>query len=168
MRAYSWMIVGALIGGGTVQAQQQPVNTGNPQTRGDDRLGSVLSILAQSFKGNQALQIPECTRIDKDAFGTKTWKGEARFQKPNRFYLYLQQQEDKQFFECLVSTGSALYEFRPQFKKLVVHELPPDGFGSRSGDLLSKMFGTTADFRRRFDVNLHKDVSSANPNYIYI
>jgi TIGR03009 family protein len=166
MRLFGWMILGALIGSGTASAQQ-PTNPGAPQDR-NDRLGAVLWQLVQSFKGNQAVQVPDCTRIDKDPTGTKTWKGEVRFQKPNKFYLYLRQQEDQRFFECLVSNGSSLYEFRPQFKKLVVHEMPPDGFGTKSGDLLSKMFGTTIDFRRRFDVSLHKDVSAANPHYIYI
>ncbi len=166
MRSIGWMILGALIGNGTVYAEQ-PANLTTPPSR-DDRLGSVLLQLAQNFKGNQGVQVTDCTRIDKDSFGTKTWKGEVRFQKPNRFYLYLQQQEDKRFFECLVSTGNELYEFRPQFKKVVIHEMPPNGFGTRSGDLLTSMFGTTIDFRKRFDINLRKDVSSANPHYIYI
>jgi TIGR03009 family protein len=163
MRVLGLVILGALIGGAAQAQQPDPAAPSR-----DDRLGNVLWQLVHSFKGNTAVQIPECTRIDKDSFGTKTWKGEVRFQKPNRFYLYLQQQEDKRFFECLVSTGTSIYEFRPQFKKVVVHEMPPDGFGTRTGDMLSKMFGTTVDFRKRFDVSLRKDVSDANPNYIYI
>jgi TIGR03009 family protein len=168
MRAFGWMILGALICGQAVQAQQKPESPTAPQGRDDDRLNAILWQLVQSFKGNRSLQVSDCTRIDKDRGGSKTWKGEIRFEKPNRLYMYLEQQEDKRFFECLVSTGSALYEYRPQFKKLVVHEMTPNGFGTRSSDLLSSMFGTTVDFRRRFDVTLKKDVSAANQHYIYI
>jgi TIGR03009 family protein len=165
MRAFGWILVGTLLPISSLNAQQPGAPPAPPA---GDRLDTVLKQLEQSFKGNQSLQIPDCTRIDKDRGVAKTWKGEIRFQKPNLFYIYLAQQEDNRFYERLISNGVAVYEYRPQFKKLVIHEMSPGGFGNRKGNLLSSMFGTTNDFRRRFDVTLKKDVSAANPYYIYI
>jgi TIGR03009 family protein len=120
-------------------------------------------------RGVESILVKDCVRTDKDKTGVKHWKGEGRYLKPNLAALRLIQEEDPKIFELVISTGNFFYEFRPQFKKLVVTALPAARVGDFENNLLSFMFGmTAADAKRRYDLTLAKDISDQNPHYIYI
>jgi TIGR03009 family protein len=160
---------------GTVALAQQPPGTGGAATLGQplldptSRLDTLLLQWEQRMKGVESIQVTDCVRTDKDKEAVKTWKGEARYLKPNLAALRLVQQEDSKFYELLVSTGNFLYEYSPQFQKLRVYELPPPRVGKFDNNLLSFLFGMTAtDAKGRYNLTLKKDVSSENPHYVYI
>ncbi len=142
---------------------------GQPVLDPNSHLDSYLMRWESEMKGVTSIVVEDCVRTDKDKTGIKTWKGEARYLKPNYAALRLIQQQDPNIYELMVSTGTHLYEFRPQYKKLVIHELPPAKFGAFDNNLLSFLFGMSAmDAKRRYELSLTRDLGPDNPYYIYI
>lgn len=155
---------GAKLGppGGAAGAALPTLNPAN-------RLDSLLMQWEQRMKGVDSILVKDCVRTDKDKATVKTWKGEARYLKPNLAALRLVQQEDSKFYELMISTGNFLYEYRPQFKKRMIHQLPPAQNGNFDNNLLSFLFGMNAiDAKRRYELTLAKDIGPENPHYIYI
>src|SRR5262245_32271323 len=66
-----------------------------------DRLDSILMKLEERMKSVDSIYIENCERIDTDRSGTKVWKGELRFLKPNLFAIYLKQQQDPKIYELM-------------------------------------------------------------------
>ena len=142
---------------------------GQPVLDPNSHLDSYLMRWENEMKGVTSIVVPNCVRTDKQPGIIKTWKGEARYLKPNYAALRLVQQEDPKFYELMISTGTNLYEYRPQTQKLVIHELPPAKFGAFDNNLLSFLFGMSAmDAKKRYDLTLTRDIGPENPNYIYI
>jgi TIGR03009 family protein len=130
-----------------------------------DRLDAVLSKIEQRMKSVESIYVEDCTRIDTDRTGTKVWKGELRFLKPNLFAISLVQVQDRRIYEMMISTGTYLYEYRPQFKKLVKHELPPIDAAAIDSNLLSlALCRSAAEARKRYEMKITKD----DPNAVYI
>src|SRR5262245_59756633 len=145
---------------------------GVPQVALDpkNRLDALLMRWESEMKNIPSVHVKKLQRTDKDPASQKprVMEGEARYLKPNLAALRLVQADDPKFYELQVCTGQFLYEFRPQFKKLVVHELPPRAAGL-DDNLLSFLFGTTAaEAKRRYELELTKDVGEQNPHGIYI
>lgn len=136
----------------------------------NSRLDELLLLWEQRMKNVESIHVIDCVRVDKEKSGlVKTWKGEARYLKPNYAAIRLEQQEDKQFVEMMISTGTYLYEYRPQFKKLVIHDLPPPRHGNFDSNLLSFLFGmTAAEAKQRYQLTLSRDLDETNRHYIYI
>jgi TIGR03009 family protein len=142
---------------------------GQPVLDPNSHLDSYLMRWENEMKGVNSIVVKDCVRTDKERGQIKVWKGEARYLKPNLAALRLVLQEDPKLFELVVSTGTNLYEYRPQYKKLVIHELPPAKIGAFDNNLLSFLFGMSAmDAKKRYDLTLTRDISPENPNYIYI
>jgi len=142
---------------------------GQPILDPNSHLDSYLMRWENEMKGVTSIVVPDCVRTDKERGEIKTWKGEARYLKPNFAALRLIQQQDPKIYELLISTGTNLYEYRPQTQKLVIHELPPAKFGAFDNNLLSFLFGMSAmDAKRRYDMTLSRDIGPDNPHYIYI
>jgi TIGR03009 family protein len=152
--------------GGT---QRPGATLGQPVLDPNSHLDTYLMRWESEMKGVTSILVKDCIRTDKDKNGTKTWRGEARYLKPNLAALRLVQQEDPKIYELLISTGTHLHEYRPQLQTLVIHELPPAKFGAFDNNLLSFLFGMSAmDAKRRYELTLTRDLSPENPHYIYI
>lgn len=136
----------------------------------NNRLDQLLLLWEQRMKNVESIHVVNCTRIDKEKSGAvKTWRGEARYLKPNYAAIRLEQEEDRQFVEMMISTGTYLYEYRPQFKKLVIHDLPPPRHGQFDSNLLTFLFGmSAAEAKQRYELTLTKDIDETNKHYIYI
>jgi len=184
MRSYAITMIGLVIISGTVLGQPPagggaklgppgvaggPVNT-PPALDPANRLDALLMQWEQRTRGVDAIHVVDCVRTDKEKTGgVKTWKGEARYLKPNLAALRLVQQENNKFYELMVSTGNYLYEYRLQFEKLVIHELPPAQNGAFDNNLLSFLFGMSAvDAKRRYELTLTRDATQEKPHYIYV
>ncbi len=134
-----------------------------------NRVDWILIKIEERMKSADSILIEDCVRIDTDRAGSKTWKGELRFLKPNLFALRMVQQQDPRIFELMISTGKQLYEYRPQFRKLVIHELPPVAIGAFDKNILALALGTgAAGAKERYEFTITKDVSAANPDAVYL
>src|SRR5262249_2263390 len=87
-----------------------------------DRLDALLLKWEQAMTSVESILVSKCVRTDKDKTGTKTYEGEARYLKPNFAALRLIQQQNPSIYELFVCTSQAVYEYRPQSKKLIIHE----------------------------------------------
>lgn len=149
----------------------QPVNLNPVLDPKTNRLDHHLLNWEQRMAGVESI-LCKCERTDKDkASGfTKVFKGEARYLKPNYAALRMIQEGNEKNYELYLSTGQFLYEYRPAQKTLRIHELPPPQAGANfQNNFLSFVFGMSAlDAKRRYDLNLSKDVTADNPHYVYI
>lgn len=182
MRKNAVAIVGVLAALATVSAQPpikddpgvrlvKPAGAGQlqPQLDPNNRLDVLLMQWEKRMEGVDSVLVADCKRTDKVKSDTKVMKGEARYLKPSLAALRLIQVDNPQIYELIISTGNYLYEYRPQFKKRVIHELPPNRAGAFDKNLLSFLFGMGAiDAKRRYDLTLRKDLSAENQHYIYI
>src|SRR5262245_32060127 len=131
----------------------------------NDRLDRILKTLEDRMKSVDSIYVENCERIDTDRSGTKAWKGELRFLKPNLFAIYLKQQQDPKIYELMISTGKYLYEYRPQFKKIVVHELPAVDAAAIKHQLFSlALCKSAAEVKQRYQMKIAK----ADANAVYI
>ncbi len=131
----------------------------------NDRLDNILMKIETRMKAVDSIFVEDCVRIDTDRAGLKSWRGELRFLKPNLFAIRLVQEQDHKHYELIISTGKYLYEYRPQFKKLVVHELPPVDATAVNNNLLAlALCKSAADVKRRYDLKITKDA----PDAVYI
>jgi TIGR03009 family protein len=142
---------------------------GQPTLDPNSHLDAYLMRWEREMKDVNCILVRNIVRTDKTHGQTKVWSGEARYLKPNFAALRLILQSDRKIYEMMVSTGTNLYEYRPQYSKLVIHELPPAKIGAFDNNLLSFLFGMSAmDAKKRYDLTLSKDIGPDNPNYIYI
>jgi TIGR03009 family protein len=136
----------------------------------NDRLDGLLMKWEQAMTGVESIYVKNCVRTDKDKkAGSKVYEGEARYLKPNLAALRMIRQDNSNIYELYVCTGPYLYEYRPEFKKLSIHELDQPKAGTFNNNFLQFLFGmTAADAKSRYDLKLAKDVSADNPHYIYL
>ena len=177
MRALFWTIFSVLVFG--VVAYAQPAGDRSPiiptpgtggAAPGKLTLNPNIPIDArlikweEAFRGVGSIVVKPLYRTDKLKKGETHWEGEARYLKPNLAALRLIQKEDPKIYELVISTGNFVYEYRPEFKRLVVHEVDPRN-GNFDNNLLSFLFGmTAAEAKARYELTLSKE----NADYIYI
>jgi TIGR03009 family protein len=135
-----------------------------------NRLDALLMRWESEMKSVPSVYVKKLQRTDKETGSQKprVMEGEARYLKPNLAALRLVQVDDPRFYELMVCTGQFMYEFRPQFKKLVIHEMESrvSGFDN---NLLSFLFGmSAAEAKRRYELTLAKDITDQNPHWVYI
>src|SRR5262245_49059351 len=93
----------------------------------NNRLDALLMRWESEMKNIHSIHVKKIQSTDKEPAANakpRVMEGEARYLKPNLAALRLVQVDEPRFYELMVCTGQFLYEYRPQFKKLVVHELP--------------------------------------------
>ncbi len=135
----------------------------------NDRLDALLMKWEKVMMSVESLAVAKCTRTEKDKTGTKVYEGEIRFLKPNLFSLHMVQRQNPNIYERFVSTGNFLYDYRPQSKKLVIHELDPFKAGNLNKGFQQFLVGmSAADAKKNFELKITKDVTAENQHYIYL
>src|SRR5262249_28811019 len=151
MRPFGISLLAALLL--TAAATAQP-----PALDPNDRLDAILMKIEKQMKSVESILAEDCVRIDTDKAGSKSWRGELRFLTPNLFAIRLVQEQDRRHYELMISTGKYLYEYRPQFKKLVVHELPPIDAAAVDSNLLAlALCKSAAEVKQRYEMKIIKD-----------
>jgi TIGR03009 family protein len=128
------------------------------------------------MKEVSSLQMSDIERIDNDVTlkVVNRWKGTALYSKPNLALLDLRRKDKQELFERWVCSGTAMYEYRPEKKQIVIHQLPVKKDGAISDEnFLAFMFGMKAeDAKKRYSLQFSKDkdgISKENdPYYVYI
>jgi TIGR03009 family protein len=166
MSRFGTSILALLVFAAALHAQQEP-RARQPDPNPAAQLNTVLSRIEERMRSTESILVQDCVRVDTDVRGVKkTWKGELRFLKPNLFAIRMEQQEDRRMVEMMISTGKYLYEYRPQFKKLMIHELPPvDAVALSNHGMIGLALGkSAASARERYDLRITK----AKADAIYI
>jgi TIGR03009 family protein len=142
-----------------------------PALNPNDQLDNLLLQWEQRMKSVESL-FAQCLRTETDpliANKIEEYTGWAKFQRPTRAHLYMEKKSNPQIYERYLSTGTFLYEYRPQNQLLRIHELPQRGPGQGpiEDNFLSFLFGIEArEAKRRYEINLVK--SDAHYHYLLI
>ncbi|HTK76014.1 MAG TPA: TIGR03009 domain-containing protein [Gemmataceae bacterium] len=142
-----------------------------PALNPNDPLDTLLLQWEHKMKSVESLYA-KCVRTETDpliANKIDEYAGWAKFQRPSRAHLYMEKKSNPQIFERYLSTGTFLYEYRPQNQLLRIHELPQRGPGQGpvEDNFLSFLFGIEArEAKRRYEINLVK--TDANYHYLLI
>jgi TIGR03009 family protein len=142
-----------------------------PALNPNDQLDNLLLQWEQRMKSVESLQA-KCVRTEADpliANKVEEYQGWAKFLRPSRAHLYMEKKSNPQIYERYISTGTFLYEYRPQNQLLRIHELPQRGPGQGpvEDNFLSFLFGIEArEAKRRYEINLVK--TDANYHYLLI
>jgi TIGR03009 family protein len=144
--------------------QAQPANLLPPFDPKNNRLDALLQQWEQRMSGVDSI-ICQCSREEKSKTSgfKKLYEGEARYLKPNFVALRMIQKGNPQIYDLYISTGTYLYEYRPQTKALRIHTLEKQA--NFQNNFLTFLFGMSAtDAKKKFDLNLSKE----DDNWIYI
>src|SRR5262249_46974955 len=166
MRHYTSALAGVLVFSMAVAAQQSP-STQSPQTTQRpvaavldptrNRLDALLLQWEQKMTKVETI-VAQCTRITEDKVRGRKEElaGTAKYMKPNFAALDLQKRGNPQVYEKYICSGTYLYQYLPQQKTLIIHELPTPKSGQVAEDnLLSFLFGMKAEeAKRRYDLTL--------------
>ena len=132
-----------------------------PNAPAANRLDEVLAQWEQQMKGVESL-VATIRRTDQDdvAKTKDEWRGQLKFQKPNRADLYYQKVTNPQVYERYLCTGGNLFRFLPTRKLIEVYALPQRAAGQPVMDntfvgFLAGMSATEA--KRRFEMTLMKE-----------
>lgn len=152
-------------------AQAVPPVAAPPAAVADPTLQPILAQWERKMGTVPSLEA-DCSRteIDKVTGQKELWQGRAKFLRgqpgqpgkppqPDNAFLYMQKANNPQIFEQFVFTGTAIYEYRPQEKRLRVHSLPPPvpGRPAINDNFFNFLFGfKAADALQRFDMKLIK------------
>jgi TIGR03009 family protein len=119
----------------------------------------------QAMKGMKAFEA-QLDRVEQDraARSEEKYTGVAKFMEPNYLLLELKKTDNQDVYEKWLSTGTFLYQWVPQAKKINVNELPKlKGSGNES--MLAVLGCLKIDeARKRFDLDYVKE----DDNYHYI
>jgi TIGR03009 family protein len=174
MRYYGLTLAGVLACA-PVYAQQSAPQPNQPSAApafdpARNPLDAMLQQWEWKLQGVQTLEAT-CTRttVDKTFKTTEVFEGTAKYMKPNLALLDMHKKNQPEVFEKYVSTGTFLYEFRPQSKTIYVHELPPAKPGQVADDnFLSFLFGIKAEeAKRRYELKVEPG-KEQDPHYHYI
>ncbi len=158
-----WLSLPALLLVGTLTLAQQPGTPPPPaQPPGFDpktnRLDAILFNWELAMSRVDSLHAKvQRTAVD-NVFNTKeVFSGEAKYLKPNKASLWLQNMDPKkQDFEKLVCNGQIAYKWEPSKKEIHVYEMPKPKQGQINDDnFVAMLFGMKAlDAKRRYDLEL--------------
>jgi TIGR03009 family protein len=165
MSKFGAVLAGIMLIVGT-SAAQPPKET--PKLDPNDPLDSLLMKWEKTMTGTESFLAKNCARIEKGKTGTKTYQGEIRFLKPGYFGLKMVQTQNPKIYELFVCTGNRLYDYRPQSKRLVIHELPAGKTGAMHGVQQLLLGMTAAGIKRQFDVRLIPGGMQVNPDFVTI
>ncbi len=139
-----------------------------PKLDRNDPLDAVLMRWEKTMSGTESFLVKNCVRTEKDKTGAKTYQGEIRFLKPGYFALKMVQTNNPHIYELFVCTGNRLYDYRPQSKKLVIHELDPIKAGAVTS--MQKFFlgMSAAAIKRQFEASLQTNVPGSNAEFVAV
>src|SRR5438552_333604 len=164
MRNLGLALTGLLTCVTAAAAQQQQPPAPATQAPAADRarlLDKHLQGWEEQMKKISTLHMPGIKRVDKDnqLKYVSTWIGEAKYNKPNLAMLYLVREDKREIWERWVCSGAAIYQFQPQQKQIVLHQLPAKKEGQVSDEnFLSFMFGMKAeDAKKRYALQISPD-----------
>lgn len=125
----------------------------------NDKLDAILLNWEKAMSGMTSLDAQvKRTAIDKVLMTTEVYSGRAKYLKPNKASLWLQNENPKkqQEFERLVCNGQIAYKWEPAQKEIHIHELPKPKQGQINDDnFVSMLFGMKAeDAKRRYDMQV--------------
>ena len=174
MRNLGLALTGLLTCVTAAAAQQQQPPAPATQAPAADRarlLDKHLQGWEEQMKKISTLHMPGIKRVDKDnqLKYVSTWIGEAKYNKPNLAMLYLVREDKREIWERWVCSGAAIYQFQPQQKQIVLHQLPAKKEGQVSDEnFLSFMFGMKAeDAKKRYVLQISASKEN-DPYYVYI
>jgi TIGR03009 family protein len=154
------------------QQQAQPATTQPPAVDTTKMLDAHLLRWEDEMKKVQCLFMEGISRTDVN--NTLKYKdvlvGTAKYRKPNLAWLGLVRTDKKDVYEKWVCTGTAIYQFAPQQKEILVYPLPAKKDGQQVGEdnFLSFMFGMKAeDAKKRYTLHISKGKEN-DPYYVYI
>lgn len=163
---YSLLTVAGILIAGAAYGQTPPPSP-PPLDPANNRLDALLLRWEHEMTAVQSLDV-HLTRITNDkTFGTReAFEGFARYKRPNQALLLLRNKNNPQVYEEFLCTGTYFYQFLPQQKTIMVHEVPRPKNGQVANDnLLSFMFGMkAAEAKARYDLQLEKE----DAYYIYL
>jgi TIGR03009 family protein len=112
----------------------------------------------QAMKGMKAFDA-QLDRVEQDRTNRSEdrYSGVVKFMEPNLLLLELKKQDNAEVYEKWLSTGTFLYQWVPQAKKINVNELPkPKGSGN---DSTLAVLGCLKfdEARKRFDLDYAKE-----------
>jgi TIGR03009 family protein len=164
MLKYGLIVSGLLLAGSAcAQPPKEP-----PKVDPNDPLDALLIRWEKTMAATESFLAKNCMRTERDKTGTKVYEGEIRFLKPGYFGLKMVQTKNPKIFEMLICTGDKLYEYRPQSKRLVIHEWNADKSGARHG-IQQLLLGMTAvRIKRQFETKLIPSDAPGNPNFVTI
>ncbi len=165
--------------------------TGWPAFNPANRLDAVLLGWSDRINNIQSLHIRNLVRTDNDqtSASRNVWKGEFRYLKPNHFAVRLASESDRSSYELMIMYDTKLFEYQPQFKKVVVFDFQLSNrnsldwilTGMVSGDfgLASWLFDlhpkparslreALARLKQNNEIVLAKDIGPKNPHYVYL
>src|SRR5262245_38099413 len=155
-------------------AQQQQPGAPATQAPAADRarlLDMHLQGWEDQMKKISTLHMPGIKRVDKDnqLKFVSNWIGEAKYNKPNQAILALIREDKREIWEKWVCSGAAIYQFQPQQKQIILHQLPAKKDGQVSDEnFLSFMFGMKAeDAKKRYGLQVTQG-KEKDPYYVYI
>ncbi|HYT87269.1 MAG TPA: hypothetical protein VEL76_00985 [Gemmataceae bacterium] len=155
MRRSILALTGALLCAASLLAQQPPVQA---PPAPDPQLDAVLANWERVMNSINSLVV-QCTRtaIDKTWQRTDVFEGTAKFLKPSRASLEMQNKAKPEVFEKLIVNASELCTYAPKSKEILVYKLQQDSkAGPASEDnFLTFLFGMKADdAKKRYQLRL--------------
>ena len=161
---YLWLALAAALTASTgarqqPSAQQQPVQQPSSNLDPSKRLDFLLLQWEQSMSKIQSMDA-RIQREDEDAtFRTKTlWVGKAQYLKPNLALLDLRMQQNPARIEKYLCTGAFLYEWKPDQKQIVYHEMPAPKPGQVADDnVLAFILGMKAAEAKRISASSSRE-----------
>jgi TIGR03009 family protein len=157
-----------LVACSTLSAQQPPAPTAGQLDPANARLEAILLQWEEKMKSVETLSAQVVQeKVDNVLRSRTVYQGYARFMKPNRALLFLQQQNKPDRYLKYISTGTFFYEYNQLSQEVRIHEMPQTKTG-RVGDdnVLSFLFDMKAEeAKRRYELKLIKE---NDPNYIYV
>jgi TIGR03009 family protein len=173
MRNFCPALLGLLVCVAVAVAQQPAAQPQAPRPAADRAklLDQHLQAWEDAMKKVATLQMDGISRTDKDNQLKYVSKmvGAAKYMKPNLAMLMLVREDKREIFEKWICTDAAIYQYAPQEKAIVIHQLPAKkGPQVSDENFLSFMFGMKAeDAKKRFNLQITKDKEN-DPYYVYI
>jgi TIGR03009 family protein len=164
----AWTTLALLIP--AVQAQQQPPKAQPAPPTPEEKARSLDTCLTNWEKAMKDVESFEAqvVRVQQDRIdGSKdTFSGVVKYMKPNLLLIDLHKENKPEIFDKWLCTGTFVYQFVPQAKKVFVNELPKPK-GSASENVFSMLDCLRAEgARKRYDINYI--MSDASFHYIEI
>jgi TIGR03009 family protein len=158
----------------TVAQQAAPPPPPVPQQGFDpvnNRLDAILFNWERAMSSINSLHAQVMRIAEDKVFNTKeVYVGEAKYLKPNKASLYLQNQDPKKpDYEKLVCNGQIAYKWEPSKKEIQVYEMPKPKQGQINDDnFVSWFFGMKAtDAKVNYELQLLPEPENAETKGLY-
>jgi TIGR03009 family protein len=169
---YRWLSLLAVASAATLALAQQPPP---PAAKLDPANNQMDAILVQWEKAMGAINTlhTKVTRrsVDKTFGAVEVCEGEAKYVKPNKASIWLQNAAKPQEFERMVCNGQLVYKWEPRLREIHLYELEKPKQGQVSDEnFVSFMFGMKAgQAKERYQMALNQEPKFlTDPNYYYV